>query len=362
MLSVSRSPARSFKKAELCHQFGSRSAHGFDHEAPCPRQPARASPAVRRAKGHGSVFRANHRETPSDEIGRRALSGSRFGRSAFNALTLWRKAFRDVSVSVRRNRTRRRRLGTYRPGNPDGRLIERRRHRPDASRDRLPSRTARRRAQINRAGVVARPRPRGLSHAAQRRKASGQQQKSSHVQPLRIALPFQITPFHSVFAMQYKAFRPAAAQGRGRLHDRAFPGERHRGDRKKRQSQRRFRRRPSRQCGMNHGHNRQMHEVAGKRRLPHLTQPRRRPSRRGALLQTRRQDHPENDRRRRASRNPKSQARRSERGSQRRPTNKPPGPTRAPAAAPAVHAAPAPFRSKSRQAAPTKESSRQGAA
>ena len=190
MLSVSRSRARSFKKAQLCHQFGSRSAHGFDHEAPCPRQPARVSPAVRRAKGLGSVFRANHSETPSDEIGRRALSGSRFGRSAFNALTLWRQAFRDVSVSVRRTRTRRRRLGTYRPGNPDGRLIERRRHRPDASRDRLPSRTAGRRAQINRAGVVARPRPRGLSQEAQRRKASGQQQKSSHVQPLRIALPF----------------------------------------------------------------------------------------------------------------------------------------------------------------------------
>ena len=224
MLSVSRSPARSFKKAKLCHQFGSRSAHGFDHEAPCPRQPARASPAVRRAKGHASAFRANHRETPSDEIGRRALSGSRFGRSAFNALTLWRKALRDVSVSVRRNRTRRRRrLGTYRPGNPDGRLIERRRHRPDASRDRLPSRTARRRAQINRAGIVARPRPRGLSQEAQRRKASGQQQKSSHIQPLRIALPFKITPFHSVFAMQYKAFRPSAAQGRGRLHDHVFP-------------------------------------------------------------------------------------------------------------------------------------------
>jgi len=156
VLSVSRSPARSFKKAKLCHQFGSRSAHGFDHEAPRSRQPARASPAVRRAKGHGSVFRANHSETPSDEIGRRALSGSRFGRSAFNALTLWRNAFRDLSVSVRRTRTRRR-LGTYRPGNPDGRLIERRRHRPDASRDRLPSRTAGRRAQINRAGVVACP-------------------------------------------------------------------------------------------------------------------------------------------------------------------------------------------------------------
>jgi hypothetical protein len=161
-LSVGRARVRS-KRGHLCHQFGSRSAHGFDREAPCPRQPARASPAVRRAKGHGSVFRANHRETPSDEIGRRALSGSRFGRSAFNALTLWRKALRDVSVSVRRNRTRRRRLGTYRPGNPDGRLIERRRHRPDASRDRLPSRTARRRAQINRAGIVARPRPRGLT-------------------------------------------------------------------------------------------------------------------------------------------------------------------------------------------------------
>jgi hypothetical protein len=38
-------------------------------------------------------------------------------------------------------------------------LIERRRHRPDASRDRLPSRTAGRRAQINRAGVVAFPCP-----------------------------------------------------------------------------------------------------------------------------------------------------------------------------------------------------------
>ena len=224
VLSVSRSRDRLFKKAKLCHQFGSRSAHGFDHEAPCPRQRARASPAVRRAKGHGSVFRANHRETPSDQIGRRALSSSGFGRSAFNALTLWRKALRDVSVSVRRNRTRRRRLGTYWPGNPDGRLIERRRHRPDASRDRLPSRTARRRAQINRAGIVVRPRPRGLSHAAQRRKASGQQQKSSHVQPLRIALPFQTTTFHSVFAMQYKALRRAAAQGRGGLHDRAFPG------------------------------------------------------------------------------------------------------------------------------------------
>ncbi len=198
MLSVSRSPARSFKKGHLCHQFGSRSAHGFDREAPCPRQPAQVSPAVRRAKGFGSVFRANHSETPSDEIGRRALSGSRFGRSAFNALTLWRQAFRDVSVSVRRTRTRRRRrLGTCRPGNPDGRLIERCRHRPDASRDRLPSRTARRRAQINRSSVVVRPRPRGLSHAAQRRKASGQQQKSSHVQPLRMALPFQIKPFLS---------------------------------------------------------------------------------------------------------------------------------------------------------------------
>ena len=223
VLSVSRSPARSFKKAKLCHQFGSRSAHGFDREAPCPRQPAQVNPAVRRAKGHGSVFRANHRETPSDEIGPRALSGSRYGRSAFNALALWRNAFRDLSVSVRRTRTRRRRLGTYRPGNPDGRLIERRRHRPDASWDRLPSRTAGRRAQINRAGVVACPRPRGLSQEAQRRKASRQQQKSSHDQPLRIALPFQITLFHSVFAMQYKAFRPAAAQGRGRLHDHAFP-------------------------------------------------------------------------------------------------------------------------------------------
>jgi hypothetical protein len=157
VLSVSRSPARSFKKGHLCQQFGSRSAHGFDREAPCPRQPAQASPVVRRAKGFESVFRANHSETPSDEIGRRALSGSRFGRSAFNALTLWQQAFRDVSVSVRRTRTRRRCLGTYRPGNPDGRLIERRRHRPDASRDRLPSRTAGRRAQINRAGVVACP-------------------------------------------------------------------------------------------------------------------------------------------------------------------------------------------------------------
>jgi len=165
VLSVSRSPARSFKKGHLCLQFGSRSAHGFDREAPCPRQPAQVSPAVRRAKGLGSVFRANHSETPSDEIGRRALFGSRFGRSAFNALTLWRKAFRDVSVSVRRTRTRRR-LGTYRPGNPDGRLIERRCHRPDASRDRLPSRTAGRHAQINRAGVVACPRPRGLSQEA----------------------------------------------------------------------------------------------------------------------------------------------------------------------------------------------------
>ncbi len=162
VLSVGRSPARSFKKAELCHQFGSRFAHGFDREAPCPRQPAQVSPAGRRAKGLGSVFRANHSETPSDEIGRRALSGSCFGRSAFNALSLWRHAFRDVSVSVRRNRTRCRCLGTYRPGVPDGRLIERRRHRPDASRDRLPSRTARRRAQINRAGVAACPRPRGF--------------------------------------------------------------------------------------------------------------------------------------------------------------------------------------------------------
>jgi len=80
VLSVSRSPARSFKKAKLCHQFGLRSAHGFDHEAPCPRQPARASPAVRRAKGHGSVFRANHGEAPSDEIGRRALWPLRFQR------------------------------------------------------------------------------------------------------------------------------------------------------------------------------------------------------------------------------------------------------------------------------------------
>jgi len=34
VLSISRSPARSFKKAKLCHQFGSRSAHSFDHEAP----------------------------------------------------------------------------------------------------------------------------------------------------------------------------------------------------------------------------------------------------------------------------------------------------------------------------------------
>jgi hypothetical protein len=162
-LSADRPRVRS-KRGHLCHQFGSRSAHGFDREAPCPRQPAQVSPAVRRAKGLGSVFRANHSETPSDEIGRRALSSSGFGRSAFNALTLWRKAFRDVSVSVRRTRTRRRRLlGTYRPGNPDGRLIERRRHRADASRGRLPSRTAGRRAQINRAGVAACPRPRGLS-------------------------------------------------------------------------------------------------------------------------------------------------------------------------------------------------------
>jgi len=224
VLSVSRSPARSFKKAKLCHQFGSRSAHGFDHEAPCPRQPAQVGPAVRRAKGHGSFFRVNHSETPTVDIGRRALSGSRFGRSAFKALTLWRKAFRDVSVSVRRTRTRRRRLGTYRPGNPDGRLVERRRHRPDASWDRLPSRTAGRHAQINRAGVVVCPRPRGVSHEAQRHKASRQQQESSHDQPLQIALPFQTTTFHSVFAMQYKALRPAAAQGRGGLHDRAFPG------------------------------------------------------------------------------------------------------------------------------------------
>jgi hypothetical protein len=146
VICVSRSPVRSFQNTHLCHQFGSRSAHGFAREAPCPRQPAQVSPVVRRAKGHASAFRANHSETPTVDIGRRALSGSRFGRSAFNALTLWRKAFRDVSVSVRRTRTRRRRLGTYRPGNPDGRLVERRRHRPDASWDRLPSRTAGRRA------------------------------------------------------------------------------------------------------------------------------------------------------------------------------------------------------------------------
>ncbi len=184
MLFVSRSPARSFKKAKLCHQFGSRSAHGIDHEALCSRQPARASAAVRRAKGLGSVFRANHSETPSDEIGRRALSDARFGRSAFDALTLWRKAFRDVSVSVRRTRTRRR-LGTYRPGNPDGRLIERRRHRPDASWDRLTCWTAGRRAQINRASVVACPRPRGVSREAQRHKASRQQQESSHDHPFK---------------------------------------------------------------------------------------------------------------------------------------------------------------------------------
>ena len=128
---------------------------------------------------------------------------------------------------------------------------------------------------------------------------------------LRIALPFQITLFHSVFAMQYKAFRPAAAQGRGRLHNRAFPGERHRGDGKERQSQRRFRRRPSRQRSMNHSHDRQMHEVAGERRLPHLTKSRRRPSWRGALLQTRRRITPKTiaaD----AKPKPKSQVRRSE--------------------------------------------------
>ncbi len=68
MLYVSLSPARSFKKAELCHQFGSRSAHGFDHEAPCPRQPARASPAVRRARVTEPCF--------EPITGRRHLTGS----------------------------------------------------------------------------------------------------------------------------------------------------------------------------------------------------------------------------------------------------------------------------------------------
>jgi len=196
----------------------------------CPRGPV---PAPTGASQPGCATRQESRKRLSSESQRDANCRHRPARVfrlplssfRFQRLNLWRKALRDQSASIRRNRTRRRRrLGTYRPGNPDERLIERRCHRPDASRYRLPSRTARHRAQINPASVVVRARPRGLSHAAQRRKASGQQQNSSHVQPFRVVLALQTTAFYHVNAMQYNAFRPAAAHGRCGLHDRAFPG------------------------------------------------------------------------------------------------------------------------------------------
>jgi hypothetical protein len=48
---------------------------------------------VRRAKDHGSAFRANHSETPTVDIGRRVLSGSRFRHFGFNASISGEKRF-----------------------------------------------------------------------------------------------------------------------------------------------------------------------------------------------------------------------------------------------------------------------------